>query len=87
MSTRPDPWGSQPPGTVDIATRTVFIPGSVELTKAHPLTKSSAMRKQPFAGLGPVAVHPLYFGVGPRCCSVILQYMLDGKKMLLLLLL
>ena len=63
MPTRPDPRGS---GAVEIATRNAIIPGSRGLAQAHPLTKAPAMREQPSAGLGPVAVHPIHLGVGPR---------------------
>ena len=43
VSTRPDAWGS---GAVEIATRNVFITGSVRVAKGH-LTTPPAMRKQP----------------------------------------
>ena len=56
MSTQPDPWGS---GAVEIATRNAI--SSVGLAQAHPLTKPSAMRKHPSAGLGPVTTYPIYF--------------------------
>ena len=66
MPTRLDPWGS---GAVEIAAGTLMIvipPASVGFAQAHPLIKPPAMRKQPFAGLGPVTVQPTHSGVGPR---------------------
>ena len=60
MSTRLDPWIS---GEVEIATREVIPPGYMGLAQAHPLIKPPATRKQPSAGLGPVAVHPTHSGV------------------------
>ena len=50
---------------MEIATQNGIIPGSVGLAQAQPLTKPQAMREQPNAGLGPVAVHPTHSGVGP----------------------
>ena len=48
-----------------IATQKVVTPGSVGLTKTHPL-KQSAMGKRPSAGLGPVTAHPAHSGVGAQ---------------------
>ena len=50
MSTRPEPEDQK---TVGIATRNVAIPGSVRLAQAHPLTKPTATRNQPWSSYGP----------------------------------
>ena len=65
---------------MEIATRNVIFPGSVGLAQAHPLTKPPAMREQPDAGLGPVAVHPTDSGVGSRYCF---QEIVDTDKLLM----
>ena len=48
------------------------------LAQAHPLTKPSATRKQPSAGLGPATVHSTHSGVGPR----ILLYSINSRNSL-----